>query len=60
MKVKTSIPPRDGKGWAVLLECGHTIYDVRPKDGRRPKRVDCYRCRNRESTSHEELHQDRV
>ena len=46
-KVKTSLPPRNGKSWAVLLECGHTLYDVRLKDGRRPKQVDCYRCRGR-------------
>jgi hypothetical protein len=44
MKVKTSIPPRDGKGWTVLLECGHTIYDVKSK--KRPQNVNCELCQH--------------
>jgi hypothetical protein len=42
VKVKTTIPPRNGSGWTVLLECGHTVYDVRSK--KRPKDVDCGSC----------------
>jgi hypothetical protein len=45
MKVKASLPPKNGKGWTVLLECGHTRYDVASK--KRPKNVDCALCRSK-------------
>lgn len=48
MKVKSSLPPRgEQTGWTVLLDCGHTLYDVRSKDGRRPKKVRCTLCEER-------------
>lgn len=41
--VRAALPPRDErKVWTVLLDCGHTLYDVRSK--RRPKVVDCTLC----------------
>jgi len=43
MKVKSSLPPQRGRGWTVLLDCGHTLYDVRSKT--RPKSVTCTLCK---------------
>jgi len=41
--VKSSLPPRgERRGWIVLLDCGHTLYDVRSKG--RPKSVACALC----------------
>ena len=43
-RVKSSLPPRgEQTGWTVLLDCGHTLYDVRSK--RRPKSVACTLCK---------------
>lgn len=44
-RVKSSLRLLGAKGWAVLLECGHTLYDVRSK--RRPKSVACTLCKGR-------------
>lgn len=43
MRVKTCLPPHNGRGWTVLLECGHTRYDVQSKG--RPKSVVCTTCK---------------
>lgn len=49
MNVKSALPPQHGYGWTVLLECGHTLYDVRSK--RRPKRVECPLCTKKGGSS---------
>lgn len=46
-QVKASLRSRGEKGWTVLLECGHTFYDVRSK--RRPKNVACTLCEAQEN-----------
>lgn len=43
MRVKTCLPPQDGRGWTVLLDCGHTVYDVKSK--RRPWQLVCPICK---------------
>ncbi|KKL70795.1 hypothetical protein LCGC14_2101370 [marine sediment metagenome] len=46
-QVKASLRSLGAKGWTVLLECGHTLYDIRSK--RRPKSVACILCKAQEN-----------